>query len=105
MGFKNPTDSLRVLVTGVNLTAGVATSSAALPVNSAGATAKYVRVAMPAGTAAHVRLGASGVTAAATDTLIAGGYPGTVFDASGCTHIACIQEGTGGQVNVVPLEW
>ena len=105
MGYKNPTDSLRVLATGVNLTAGVASTSAALPTDSAGNTARYVRVAMPSGTAAHVRVGASTVTAAATDTLIAGGYPGTVFDCAGCTHIACIQEGTGGQVNVVPLEW
>lgn len=48
---------LRPIVTGVNLTAGAASSSASLPVNSAGNVARYVRVAVVGAGAAHVRVG------------------------------------------------
>lgn len=104
MGIKNPTVSIDVNVTGANLTAGAASSNLALPVDSAGNAPQYVRVAMLPATACHIRFGGVAVAALATDTLITGGDSVT-FNTSGCTHAAVIQEGTGGQVNVVPLAW
>lgn len=104
MGIKNPTHSVRVTVTGVNLTAGATSSSAPLPLDSAGNPPEYVRVAMTPSTACHIRFGGAAVAAVATDTLINGTFP-EVFNTSGCTHVAVIQETVGGMVNVVPLAW
>jgi hypothetical protein len=96
---------LRNTVTGVNLTAGAASTSAAIPNNSAGVPAKYVRVAVVGAGAAHIRFGKGAQTAVATDLLIVGQAGSEVFDVGGCDTVAVIQEGTGGLVNVAPMEW
>lgn len=64
--------ALRSSATGVNLTAGVASTSASIPNNSAGNRAKYVRVAVIGSGAAHIRFGTGATTAVATDLLIVG---------------------------------
>jgi hypothetical protein len=96
---------LRPVVTGVNLTAGAVSTSASLPVNSAGNVARYVRVAVVGAGAAHVRIGKGAQTAVATDLLIVGQAGAEMLDVGGCDTIAVIQEGTGGLVNVSPMDW
>ena len=96
---------LRSSATGVNLTAGAASASASIPNTSAGVAAKYVRVAVVGAGAAHIRFGKGATTAVATDLLIVGQSGAEVFDVGGYDTVAVIQEGTGGIVNVAPLEW
>lgn len=44
MGYQSPIISVDVNVTGVNITTGAASASAAIPNTSAGTVARYVRV-------------------------------------------------------------
>jgi hypothetical protein len=56
-------------VTGVNLTAGATSTSATIPNDSSGSTAKFIRVAAVAACACHIKLGKGSATATATDPL------------------------------------
>lgn len=102
MGYQSPIISVDVNVTGVNLTTGAASTSAAIPNNSAGVVARYVRVT--ATQYAHIRVGKGSATAVATDTMVVPGEA-LIFCCAGADTIAAIQDSASGTVNVVPLEW
>lgn len=96
-------DAITVLAAGSNLAVGAASANVAVPNNSSGRKARYVRVY--ATSDCYIRQGLTGVTAAAGDTLIgAGGAGATVLHVLGSTHIAAIQLSAGGTLNIVPLE-
>lgn len=101
----NIVNAIRPMPTGVNLTAGAASTSAAIPDGSSGRPARYVRVTPVAACSCHVRIGVGTQTAVATDMLLVGATGSVVLDTSGCDTIAVIQEGTGGMVNVAPVGW
>lgn len=95
-------DFITVVAPGVNISTSGVSSSVALPVAQSGEVPRYVRVA---GTAAgYVRLGTSGVTAAAGDTLVQPADAVVLHVPRGVTHIAAIQDTGAGKINVVPLE-
>lgn len=94
--------SMTILATGINIASGAASTSATLPNASSGTVPYKVRVAVTA--SAHVRLGAAGVTAAATDTLVQPNDAQVFTVPRGVTNIAVIQDTAAGTVNVAPLE-
>jgi hypothetical protein len=91
-----------ITVTGVNITTGAASASAALPVASSGEIARFYRLTATA--YAHFRLGAGSATAVATDAMLIPGESLVVDVPRGLTHIAAIQDTAAGTVNVAPLE-
>lgn len=102
-------DSIKVVVTGANITTGAASARIAVPKRSDGKNPKFVRVAVNTA-GAHVLFGGSAVVALATDTLV---MPSdmAIFDVSGISdaadgklYIAAIQDAAAGLVNVVPME-
>ena len=103
MSFNTVKTPFRILLTGINITTGAASVSAAIPVASSATAAKYVVVSCTV--AARIRVGQSGVTALATDLLINPNGGPVVLDVSGCTHIAAIQDTGAGVVSVCPMEW
>lgn len=103
MSFNTVKTPFRILLTGVNITTGAASASAAIPVNSAAIAARYVVVSCTVN--ARIRVGQSGVTALATDMLIGPSSGPVILDVSGCTHIAAIQDTGAGVVSVCPMEW
>lgn len=102
MGYQSPIIAVDVNVTGVNITTGAASASAAIPNTSAGVVARYVRVMATA--FAHVKVGKGSATAVATDTLV-GPNCDLILNVAGADTIAAIQDTAAGVVNIVPLEY
>lgn len=102
MSVKSPIICLDINLTGVNLTTSAASVNSALPVNTAGVAARYVRISATAN--ARVRVGPVGSTALATDTLVMPGES-VIMNCQGATTVAAIQDTAAGVVNVVPIEW
>ena len=100
--YQSPIISVDVNVTGVNIVTSGTSASSPIPNNSAGVTARYVRVM--ATVAAHVKVGKGAATALATDTLITPNEA-LILNCSGADTIAAIQDAAAGVVNVVPIEW
>lgn len=92
-----------MMITAVGFTAatGAASARTTIPVNSAGESPRYIRVAGI--NECYVKLGNSTVTATANDILIQPA-DSIVLAVSGATNIAYIQGTAAGKINVVPLE-
>lgn len=90
---------------GISLTAGLASTSMELPMDSKGNPPAVVRVCAVGSASVFVALGTAGVTANTSGLLLTSGRD-VALDCSGMTHIATIQAGLnlGGIVNVVPYE-
>lgn len=95
-------NNVTVLKTGVNIATSGTSANAALPTALSGEIPRYVRIA--ASVAAHVKLGAAGVTAVAADMLIQPGDAVVAVVPRGVTTVAAIQDTAAGTVNIVPLE-
>lgn len=85
----------------VEITTSATSASVAIPNDSAGNRARCILVASTQ--PARFRVGNSGLTAVATDTLIQPQNNMALFVA-GHTHIAAIQEGAPGKVSITPLD-
>lgn len=94
-------DAISVVKTGANITVGAASASVAMPTDSAGTIPKYIRVASTS--ACYVKIGQSGVAAAAGDLLINPGG-GEVLKVHNQGFIAAIQVSAGGVLQISPLE-
>lgn len=90
---------------GLTLTAGIASSRGAIPLDSRGRASAAVRVTALSSAAVFLRTGDSNVAATTSDLLLVGGNS-IVIDTSGKTHIATLQAGLslGGLVQVMPYE-
>lgn len=93
--------ALQIFATGINITTGAASAGATLPVNTAGAVPRYIRIT--ASVAACVRIGTGAQTAVATDAVVQPGQS-LIIATMGCTHIAAIQQAAAGVVQVSPVE-
>ena len=93
--------ALQIFATGVNITTGAASAGATLPVNSAGAVPRFIRIT--ASVAACVRIGTGSQTAVVTDAVVQPGQS-LVIATMGCTHVAAIQQASAGTVQVSPVE-
>lgn len=100
--FKSPVVCLNIDVPGVTVASGVASAQTAIPVNSAGVVAKYVRVACTV--AAHIRFNKTTAVATANDLLLMPG-DAVVINVQNYDVFAVIQDAAAGFVNVVPIEW
>jgi hypothetical protein len=100
--FKSPITSLNIDVVGVTVASGASSAQTAIPVNSAGVVAKYVRAT--ATVAAHIRFNKTTATATTNDTLLMPG-DAIVVNVQNYDVFAVIQNAAGGFVNVVPIEW
>jgi hypothetical protein len=95
--------SIVVTATGINITTGAASVSAALPNASSGEIPRYIRITSTAN--ARVRIGqGAGTTAVATDLMVQPGDAVILDVQRGITHIAAIQDTAAGTVAVSPLE-
>ena len=92
---------IAILSTGAIITTGAASANVAMPVNSAGQTPKWVRLAATA--ACYVNLGAAGNTAAAGDILVQPA-DSIVLRAAGVASIAAIQVTAAGVLQISALE-
>lgn len=90
-----------ITASGSNITTGAASASVAIPNTAAGDRPQFVRVACTV--AAYVKVGASGVTAAAGDILLNPEHQ-LLLKVRGHTHVAAIQVSAAGVVNVSPVE-
>ena len=95
-------DFLTVLATGSTVTTGASSASMTIPVDSAGNSPRYIRVA--ATTESYVKLGVSSATATTNDLLIQPADSAILAIPSGITKLAYIQGTSTGKLNVVPLE-
>lgn len=94
-------DSISIVKTGATITTGAASVSAAIPTDSSGSLPKYVRVAATA--AATVKIGPTGLSAAAGDVLVQPG-DAVILKTSGYGFVAALQVTTTGKVQISPLE-
>jgi hypothetical protein len=102
MSFKSPITCLNIDLPGITVASGATTAQTAIPSNSAGVVAKYVRVA--ATVAAHIRFNKTTAVATANDLLLMPG-DAVVINVQNYDVFAVIQDAAGGFVNVVPIEW
>ena len=93
--------ALQITNTGVAITTSGTSAGAVLPLNSAGAAPKFVRIASTA--AAYVRMGTGAQTAVSTDMLIQAG-DSVIMSTSGQTHAAALQVTAAGVVQISPVE-
>ena len=94
-------DSISVVKTGTTIATGAASANVAIPTDSADTVPKYVRVAATA--ACYVKVGPTGVTAAAGDVVVQPG-DAVVLKTHGLGYIAAIQVSAAGVMQVSPLE-
>jgi hypothetical protein len=94
-------EAIQIQAAGVSITTSGTSASQAIPNDSSGRKARYVRVACTA--LAFIKFGASGVAATSSNILIMPGEA-EIFIVSGNTHIAAIQQAAAGVVNVTPIE-
>lgn len=92
---------LQITNTGVALTTGVASVAGTIPNNSAGVSAKYIRIVATA--AAYVRIGTGAQTAVPTDMIVQPG-DAVIMATLGCTGCAALQVTAAGVVQISPLE-
>lgn len=102
MSFKSPAICLNIDLPGVTVASGAASVQTAIPNNTAGVVAKYVRVA--ATVAAHIRFNKTTAVATTNDTLLMPG-DAIVVNVQNYDVFAVIQNAASGFVNVVPIEW
>lgn len=100
--FKSPITSINVDLPGITVASGAASAQAAIPVNSAGVVAKYVRVACTV--AAHIRFNKTTAVATANDLLLMPS-DAVIINVQNYDVFAVIQDAAAGTVNVVPIEW
>ena len=93
--------ALQIFATGVNITTGAASAGATIPMSSAGAVPRYIRITASAN--ACVRIGTGAQTAVATDMVVQPGEA-VFMSTNRCTHIAAIQQAAAGTVQVSPVE-
>jgi hypothetical protein len=92
---------LKIAATGLQVTTGGTTAAAAIPNDSSGNRARWVRLQALAN--CYVRPGVSTVVATVNDVLLSPNEA-VVLDVNGMTHIAHIQEAVGAKFNISPLE-
>lgn len=91
-----------IVAAGASITTGAASASVSIPTMSSGEVARYIRIV--ALNPCHVRLGAAGITATASDTLVQPADSLVLMVPSGVTTIAAIQDAAAGKVQISPLE-
>lgn len=94
-------DGVGISVTGATVASGATSANVAMPTLPGGVAPKWVRIA--ASNAAYVKLGGTGVTAAAGDAIVQPG-DALILRASGHTFIAAIQQSVAGIVQISPLD-
>lgn len=94
-------DFITVSVTGIAIPTTGTSASATLPLDSAGAVPRFVRIS--ATFAACVRLGTGAQTAVTTDLQVQPG-DSVIVSTNGRTHIGAIQVAAAGVVQVSPVE-
>ena len=93
--------ALQIFATGINITTGVASVGATIPLKLDGTVPLFVRIT--ASVAACVRVGLGAQTAVATDAVVQPGEA-LIIATGRCTHIAAIQQAAAGVVQVSPCE-
>ena len=93
---------ITAMVTGVTLTSGAVSTSAAIPIMSSGERPRFLRIASTA--AACIRLSKGATSALTTDLQVQPGDAVIVQVPTGLDTVSCIQVIATGQVQVQPLE-
>lgn len=94
-------DALSIVKTGSVIAFTGTSASVATPTDSSGSIPKYVRIA--ANAACYVKIGPSGVVAAAGDVLVQPA-DAIILKTGFAPYIAAIQVGSAGTVQISPLE-
>lgn len=94
--------ALQIFATGINITTGVASVSATIPLKLDGTVPLFVRIT--ASVSACVRVGLGAQTAVATDAVVQPGEA-LILSTGQQTHIAAIQQAATGVVQVSPCEY
>lgn len=87
--------------TGVQVTTGAASANVAIPNDTSGSRARYVRILADGN--AYIRPGSSAVVATVNDFYL-NPNEGVVLNVLGHTHIAYLQQTVGARINITPLE-
>lgn len=93
---------LKVTANGVQVTTGAASATTAIPNDSGGNRARYVRLQVLSGNC-YVLPGSS-ATVATTGSMLLNPNEDIILDVTGCTHIAAIQGAAAEKFNITPLE-
>lgn len=91
-----------ITTVGITVTSAASSAASAIPVASDGNRPRYLRVAATNET--YVKLGTSGVAATSNDIMVQPADAAILQVPLGITHIAVIQGGSPGKVNITPLE-
>lgn len=91
---------------GVQVTAGASSANVALPTTTSGKTARFVGIMSATGSGyAYVKFGKDNtVTASASDVPINANEM-KIFNVTGQSYMAYIQESTAPKINVIPIEF
>lgn len=102
MAVKFDGSPISVFSTGISIATSATSASATIPLDSAGNTPRYIRIAATA--AACVRLALTGTPTAVTTDLQVQPGDAVIIATGGCTKIAAIQVAAAGVVQVSPLD-
>ena len=94
-------EAVSIVKTGATIAFTGSSANVAVPTDSAGTIPKYIRVAASA--ACYVKIGPSGVTAAAGDALVQPA-DALILKTHGLGFVAAVQVSAGGTVQISPLE-
>ena len=90
---------------GTQVVAGVASANVAIPTTASGKTARFVAVQSVGATFGYVKFGPTNtVTASANDFPISSNEL-RIFDVTGQSFMAYIQETAGAKINLCPIEF
>jgi hypothetical protein len=90
---------------GVQVTAGASSANVAIPQTANGKTARYVGVQTLNQTYAYVKFGPTAAVAATTGDFPVSSNELRIFDVSGHSFVAFIQETAAAKLNICPIEF
>jgi hypothetical protein len=98
-------EAITYLGGGTQVVAGPASANVAIPTTASGKTARFVGVQTVGATFAYVKFGPTNAVAATAGDFPISSNELRIFDVSGQSFMAYIQETAGAKVNLCPIEF
>jgi hypothetical protein len=98
-------EAITYLGGGTQVVAGASSANVAIPTTASGKTARFVAVQTVGTTYAYVKFGPTNTVAASASDFPVSSNELRIFDVSGQSFMAYVQESAGAKINLCPIEF
>ena len=98
-------EAVTYIAGGTQVVAGASSASVAIPTTTNGKTARFVGVQTVGTTYAYVKFGPTGAVTASVNDFPISSNELRIFDVTGQSFVAYVQETAGAKINLCPIEF